>query len=518
MVINVSPSRSRNRQLALNFISTLVGYILSLGISFFLTPYIVERLGTSAYGFIGLSSSIIGYAGLLTVALNSMSSRFITIKYHEGDFNEANRYLSSTFYANSAMGLFIVLLLGIGTLFLEYFINIPPELVNDVKFLFTLSFVNSSLCLCTGIYSIGTFIKNRLELSNIRGMVGNVLRTVLTIIAYGFFPAHLWYIGAIAIVCSIYIILTNYWYFKTLTPELNVSLLYFKFGHVWEMTKAGAWNLLTSLSSILNQGLDLLLANVFISAYYMGIMSLSKSVPWILLGVFASLANIMQPEYIKYYAEKRIDLLSASLVKSVRLLGLFTTVPCAILLAYGDIFYASWLPSQDYQEIYAVSCITMSGLLVTFPTQSLWYIFTMTNKVRISSLNLIAYGIVNVILVITAMYVFESDRTKLYAIVGIQATLMLIRFTTFLPFYGAKVLGLPKYTLLIPILKLMVSTIALTAISLLFKHLFIDSYSWATLFVGASFTAVIGIVFSYRLSLNATDREFVRKRFLHLKR
>lgn len=515
---NVSAEgRSKNRQLTLNMVSTLVSYALTLGISFFLTPFIVRKLGTDAYGFIGLSNTIIGYTGLLTVALNSMSLRFVTLNFHSGDFNRANNYLASTFFGNCGLALFIVLTLGIVTLFLDRFISIPAHLVMDVKFLFTLMFVNSAISLVTGILGFATFIKNRLELSNVRSIGQNVLRAVLTIVAYGFFPAHLWYIGAIAFVCTIYIVSVNYGYYRRLTPELRVKKSAFSFGNMWEMTKSGAWNLLTSLSSILNQGLDLLLANVFISAYYMGIMSLSKSIPWILLGLYATLSNVFQPEFIKLYAEKDMDQLRHTLVKSIRIIGLFASFPCAILFAYGDVFYSCWLKGTDFMEIYRVSSITMVGLAVAMPTQALWYIFTFTNKVRHSSLNLIKYGIINLVLVISAMFILENDVQKLYAIVIIQSGLMIIRFTTFLPLYGAKVLGFPKFSLLIPLLKIMVSIAIVTAFSFIYKYICIHSYNWLSLIWGCLFTTVTGIAFSYFLVLSASDRIFVREKILRIK-
>ena len=75
--------RSGNRQIAVNMVATILSYGISLGISFFLTPYIVSRLGAAAYGFLGLSNNIIGYTSLITVALNSMAGRFVSIHYHK---------------------------------------------------------------------------------------------------------------------------------------------------------------------------------------------------------------------------------------------------------------------------------------------------------------------------------------------------------------------------------------------------------------------------------------------------
>lgn len=509
--------RSKNRQLTLNMVSTLISYALTLGISFFLTPFIVRKLGTDAYGFIGLSNTIIGYTGLLTVALNSMSMRFVTLNFHSGDFNRANNYLASTFFGNCGLALLIVLILGIGTLFLERFISIPAHLVMDVKFLFTLMFVNSAVSLVTGIFGFATFIKNRLELSNVRSIGQNVLRAILTIVAYGFFPAHLWYIGAIACVCTIYIVSVNFGYYRRLTPELKVKSSAFSFASMWEMTKSGAWNLLSSFSAILNQGLDLLLANVFISAYFMGIMSLSKSIPWMLLGIYTALSNVFQPVFIKLYAEKEMIQLKHTLLKSMRILGLFASFPCAILFAYGDIFYSCWLKGSNFMEIYHVSTITMIGLTVTMPTQALWYIFTITNTVRRSSLNTITYGIINIVLAVSAMFIIQNDVYKLYAIVTIQSALYFLRYLTFLPFYGAKVLDFPKFSLFIPLLKILASIAVVTGVSFLYKLLCIHSYIWPTLIGGCLFTTIAGVSFNYFLILTPSDRAFIKTKFLHIR-
>lgn len=178
--------RTGRKQTILNMVSTFISQLLSLGISFFLTPYIVSKLGAAAYGFFGLSNNIIGYTALLTVALNSMSGRFIAVEYHKGEYVEANRYLSSTVLANCCMAIFIVLVLGIITLFLEQILNIPQDIVLDVKFLFTLLFVNSAFGLCTGVFGMPMFIKNRYDISNTMGVCMNIFRVTLIIIAYGF--------------------------------------------------------------------------------------------------------------------------------------------------------------------------------------------------------------------------------------------------------------------------------------------------------------------------------------------
>lgn len=501
--------KSGNRQIALNMATTIVSYGISLGISFFLTPYIVSKLGAAAYGFLGLSNNIIGYTALISVALNSMSSRFISVHYHKGDFDGANNYMSSTIVGNCSIALLTVFILGILTIFLEDIIDIPYELVGDVKFLFTLLFVNGSIGLCTNFLGLPTFIKNRLDLSNFYGVIGNVLRVVLIIIAYGFFPAHIWYIGAIGIICTLYTTTVGFGLYKRLTPELSFRFSRFKVKLIWEMSKEGAWNILTQFSSILNQGLELLLANVFISAYFMGLLSITKTVPFLLLGIFAALGNNFHPEAVKLYAEKDKEGLQRMLNKGIRIMGALAVIPSAGFLAFGDIFYSSWLPEQDYKLLYEISVVTMVWLITTFPTQTLWYIFTLTKTVKHSSIVIVKYGIANCIIAIIAVNLIQDDVLKLFAIVGIQSVLGIFRFISFLPMYGAKILDLPKYTFFKSLISYLLATAVLTGFSLAFKYFFIVDYSWLTLTEGAIFTIMFGLGVIPVFILTKQDRKFM---------
>lgn len=84
------------KQLLVNMVASLVNFAVSVGIGLVLTPYIVRSIGAEAYGFVGLANTFVSYAQLLTIALNSVAGRFITVAYHEGDDSKANGYYSST--------------------------------------------------------------------------------------------------------------------------------------------------------------------------------------------------------------------------------------------------------------------------------------------------------------------------------------------------------------------------------------------------------------------------------------
>ena len=499
--------RSAHRQMAVNVLSGICVFALNLCVSFFLTPFIVGKLGTAAYGFIGLSNNIIGYSGLLTIAVNSMAGRFITVKVHEGNFYEANRYMSSIFYTNLILSAIILLAIVLTAVFLPDLINIPDNLVGDVQALFVMLGLSSVLGLMTGVISVGAFIRNRLDITNIRNVIGSFIRVTLLLLLFGFFMPHLWYIGITVIIMDIYVIGSNYYFYRLLTPELHISRKYFEFKHLKEVTAAGAWNLVSRLSEMLSRGFDLLLANIFISASAMGILSITQIIPMMILGFFSMLSGNFAPEFTRLYAIKDYDGLKKELLRSVRLTGFFSCIPLSLLFAYGDIFYKLWLPAEDASLLYWLTCLGCFGMIFAIPQEPLWSIFTITNKVKESSINLFLNSVAIFATVLLFMIFCSDNIIKLFILASVRTFYGSIRVTTFLPVYGATCLGLNKWLFFPTIMKNFINVSVVTAISILLKICFLN-VSWTALFAGCIFTVAVGICVSMIILLTKCDRKY----------
>ena len=80
------------KQTGINLIAQVIAFGINLGISFFLTPFIVEKIGVEANGFVSLANNFVEYAQLITISINSMAGRFITIKLHQKNPEDANKY------------------------------------------------------------------------------------------------------------------------------------------------------------------------------------------------------------------------------------------------------------------------------------------------------------------------------------------------------------------------------------------------------------------------------------------
>ena len=131
-----------NKALRINIVASLVAFIVNMGINFVLSPYIIENIGVDAYGFVSLANNFINYASLLTIALNSMAGRFITISLHKSDKESANKYFTSVFSANLIISIVLLLVSILSVIYIEEIVNVPVNILKDVRLLFLLLFIN----------------------------------------------------------------------------------------------------------------------------------------------------------------------------------------------------------------------------------------------------------------------------------------------------------------------------------------------------------------------------------------
>lgn len=500
--------QSRNRQLAINLTATFVSTAVTIAISFFLTPFIVGALGAAAYGFVGLSSNVIGYTQLVTIALNSMAGRFITIAYQQGRIDDANRYFSSVFFSNIFLSIFILLSMAGCVLYLDCFFEIPPELVVDTKILFSLLVVNTIIGLLTNVYSIATFIKNRLELSNIRIIFGNIIRAALLLLLFSLFHPCLWYLGITSIVTSIYIAFTNYQYTKRLTPELRISYSSYDFSKVKELLSSGSWSVISKVNNMLAQGLDLVVANVLIGPVAMGMFSISKVVPSFVYSFFGQAASVFAPSLTELYAKGEMASMKQQLLQSIRVMGFLSTIPAVCLYTFGREFYALWMPSQDVWELYVLTILGTVESVLSMPLESLWNIFTITNKIKYSTNYILVSNVLSFCIILSMLPFVEGLYMKLYVFLVIRLVFALIKDLFFLPLFGAKCMNF-QLTTFYPVLGKSVLCFALSFVLCYALQSAAEASTWGGL-IGMSVISVsVCMIVNYYILFEKADREYI---------
>lgn len=167
------------RRLAINMIANVIAFGVQFGISFVLTPYIINTLGSEAYSFVPLANNFIGYINIVTVALNSMSSRFLTIEMNRGNTRQAQVYFNSVLMANTVLAVILAVPSVLLVLFADKVMNVPVGLLWDVQLTFAYALLGMEISLILNVFGAVFYVRDRLDLSAKRNIEGNVLRAVV---------------------------------------------------------------------------------------------------------------------------------------------------------------------------------------------------------------------------------------------------------------------------------------------------------------------------------------------------
>lgn len=90
------------KRVAINMTAQLLAFGVNMLLGFVLVP-VIEAMIPNAYGFTDIANKFVSAAQIVVSALKTMASRFITIRIHRNEQQEAEEYFSSVFFANVLM-------------------------------------------------------------------------------------------------------------------------------------------------------------------------------------------------------------------------------------------------------------------------------------------------------------------------------------------------------------------------------------------------------------------------------
>lgn len=425
-----------------NITLTVLAFLINTAVGFILAPYVIEKLGLEAYGFVSLGSQFVNYIAVASIALNSMASRFISIEIHRGNWAIANKYFSSIWISNIIFISILIVPIFSLIFFLNRILNVSIGLLLDVQLLFSLLFINYFIGIAFSALSVSTFVTNKLYLKSWREIEGKLLYASVLLLLFNFFTPAVFFIGLATILTTIYTVVFNWYYLIKFLPQLKIRIEDFSISIITKVVSSGVWNTIVHLGQILTQGLDLLIVNVLLGVTQMGTLALSKTIPVMFITLVGMIASVFAPNFTLHYANGNREKLLASMQYSIKVLGVLVNVPIAIFAAFGEVFYHLWLPNQNATQLYQLSILALLTVVISGPINGIYSIFTATNKVKVNAMVVLLSGILNFIIVWILITKFQLG---IFTVVAVSLGIGIARNILFTAPYGAKCFELPWY-------------------------------------------------------------------------
>lgn len=500
-----------NNQTLINLTAQIFSFGLNLIISFFLGRYVAEKIGSNVYGFVNLANTFTSYIAVITIVINGMAARYITVSLVSKDIESANKYFSSVVLTNCGIAAVLIVPLTVFVCFLEKFLKIPQGFEIDVKILWIFVFYIFIINMMFSAYSVSTFASNRLDLTAMRTMESNIIKVIVLIVLINFFNPHIYYIGISSFICGMYTIILNIYYKRKLTPELVVSRKFFDLKSVKTLVLTGIWNSVNQLNVILMTGLDLLITNLFIGPSDMSLYAYAKTVPAQMSSLIGTISNTFSPKMTILYAKNDQKKFIDATNRAVKICGFLCSVPVVGLIVFGDVFFRLWLrkiPDEEIKEIAVLSVLTVIPYILNVYVSPLFNVNTITCKLKVPVLVNTASGIINIVAVFVLLNVTDWG---IYIIASVSSVLMLAKTLLFTPLYAAYVLNAKWTTFFKPLIRGIVSSAAVMAVFILIKVMFNIS-GLASFICVVLLCAAIGYLISFFVLFDRNDKkELIQK-------
>lgn len=160
---------------------------LSLGVNIlvgiFLSPFILHRLGDTAFGIWVLIFSVTGYYGLFDLGIRSSVIRYVSTYTATDDNESLARLINTSLASYTVIGVAAMVVTLTATSFVESLFHIPPELIMTARWLLLMVGTAVALGFPTGVFGGILEGMQRFYWVNVTNLVSTLLRAVLIVYA-----------------------------------------------------------------------------------------------------------------------------------------------------------------------------------------------------------------------------------------------------------------------------------------------------------------------------------------------
>lgn len=327
-----------------NVFSGLLQPIASVGVGLILTPLIISRMGMEAYSYWPLCNSLTLYVGLITVALTSSVRRETVYALDRDDLPQARIYFNTGLVLMLGFWVIVVTAGMLACLQLQRIVVLKSALAADVRWMFVLTMLATSLDILASLFFVGAYSCNRIYVEKSVVALTTLGRLVFVTVSFGLFGPSLRALGWSALAASALAFIISVGTCRRYMPQVTLHpLRYTTRPAMFALAHYGKWLLIAAIGVYLFQTLQLVLANRLLSPEHAGRYGIVIQVVGLFVLVAGHVGYILSRKLITYISCN--DHAGANVVFRRYYVWILCglTMPGAMLFADADALFAYWL-------------------------------------------------------------------------------------------------------------------------------------------------------------------------------
>jgi O-antigen/teichoic acid export membrane protein len=418
-----------------NVFSNWVGYALSIVIAFFISPFVVHKLGNSGYGMWILVGSLTGHMGILDFGLRPAIVKFVSRYDALGDTESVNRVINTTLATFTIIAAVVILLSILLAMFADRFFEIPVELLDEFRVLVLLVGFTLALGFPFGVFSAVISALQRFDINNLFQVLALLCRTALIIIllnlGYGVVA-----MGIVVLVAGLVeFSLKTQWCLRKY-PGFKLRLKSANFSTLKSIAGFSTFVFIIAISVRLSFQTDSIVIGAFMSAGAITFFAIANNLVTYMTSMLTQASVTITPVASALDAKEDIARLRRLLhVGTKYCLTLALPVGIAFLI-FGERFIELWMGpgyGKPSGEVLFILTIAYIGYLSQLPTGSIFY-----GRGKVKALAFLNLGMAVANIVLSVILVRD------YGIVGVAigtAVPLAVYGYIVLPLYVCRELG-----------------------------------------------------------------------------
>ena len=367
-----------NKRIVKNTMFLYVRMVITMGLSFFVTRIVLDKLGVSDYGIYNVVGGFVSLFTILNNILQTGTRRFIALRIGEGNFLKLKNTFSTAIVIHLIIaGVVFVLLETIGLWLLNTQLNFEESRIVAANWVYQISIIGTILTITQTPYTAAVTAHEKFNMyayMSIFEIVAKIIMLYLLIVIPGdkliIYSIILLFISTINLLAYRVYCINR---FKECSISLHIDKTIFK-----EMISFSGWSTLGQLSVMLNSSGVSVLINIFFSTVVNAARGLAGTVDATINQLVNGFTIAAEPQLVKYYGagdKKHFEALIFNVSRYTLFLLSIIIVPLLLEIDYVLKLWLNEVPqyTATFIRIQAlVSIISYSSRLQAANTISSW--------------------------------------------------------------------------------------------------------------------------------------------------
>lgn len=479
------------RRIIRNVLSNWTGYAVVIGVTFFLSPFVVHALGDSGYGVWVLVGSLTGYFGLLDLGIRPAIVKFAAQYQALDNARKINEVVNTSLVVSSVLGLITALATMVLAYFSPQLFKVAPEYLDDLRIVVMLVGVKVAIDFPFAVFGALFNAFQRFDLNNLIGISFFLMRSLL-IVVFLKLGGGIIELGMIMLIGGVAEALVRLFACYHIFPALKISFSLANRETLKMLYSFSLFIFLIGLASQITFYSSSIIIGAFLSASAITYYAIGANLIEYLKNLVAQMTMTITPVASAFDAHNDNERLTKLLLIGTRYCLLVILPIGYVYLVMGQTFISLWMgPSYGPSSSRVLAILTVScfGFLSQLVSGSILYGLGKIKTLAVANLTSAA--------VIIALTLALVKPYHIYGVALGTAIPQTIYGTIFLPLYICQVLGLkPWQYLRKSFLPPLVASLPFLVLVLLIEYtVAIDSLAVLGLAVAGAFVAYAVCVF-----------------------